>query len=69
MLVKGLIVLVFLFIVSSLFYALYAMAKDKGKSKRTVNALTVRISVSIALLILLLVMYKLGYITPHNVLK
>ena len=67
MLVKGIIVLVFLFIVFSLFFALYAMAKDKGKTNRTVKALTVRISVSIVLLLLLLAMYKLGYIHPQKI--
>ncbi len=66
MIVKGLIILFFFFIVFSLFYALYTMAKDKSKTNRTVKALTVRIASSIALLIFLMVMYKLGYITPHN---
>ena len=67
MIVKGLIVLIFLFIVFSLFFALYTMAKDKSRTNRTVKALTVRIAGSIALLIFLMIMYKAGYITPHNV--
>ncbi len=67
MVVKILIVLVFFFIVFSLFFALYTMAKDKGKTNRTVKALTIRIAGSIALLIFLLIMHKLGYITPHKV--
>jgi len=67
MIVKGLIVLVFFFIVFSLFFALYTMAKDKSKTDRTVKALTVRIGASIALLIFLLVMHKLGYIAPQKI--
>jgi len=67
MLVKGLIILVFLFIVFSLFFALYTMAKDKGKTNRTVKALTIRISGSIALLIFLLIMHKFGFIEPQKV--
>lgn len=67
MIVKGLIVLVFFFIVFSLFFALYTMAKDKSKTNRTVKALTVRIGSSIALLIFLLIMHKLGYISPQKV--
>ena len=67
MVVKILIVLVFFFIVFSLFFALYTMAKDKSKTNRTVKALTVRIASSIALLIFLLIMYKLGYIEPQKI--
>ena len=67
MIVKGLIVLVFIFIVFSLFFALYTMAKDKSKTNRTVKALTVRIAGSIALLIFLMIMHKLGYISPQKV--
>jgi len=67
MIVKSLIVLVFFFIVFSLFFALYTMAKDKSKTNRTVKALTIRIASSIALLIFLLIMYKFGYISPQRV--
>lgn len=67
MVIKGLIVLVFFFIVFSLFFALYTMAKDKSKTNRTVKALTIRIGSSIVLLIFLMVMYKLGYISPQRV--
>ncbi len=67
MIVKSIIVLVFFFIVFSLFFALYTMAKDKSKTHRTVKALTIRIAGSIALLIFLLIMYKLGYISPQRV--
>ncbi len=67
MIVKSVIVLVFLFIVFSLFFALYTMAKDKSKTHRMVKALSLRIAGSIVLLIFLLVMYKLGYISPHAI--
>jgi len=42
------------------------MAKDKSKTHRTVKALTLRIAGSIALLVFLLIMYNLGYISPHG---
>jgi hypothetical protein len=38
--------------------------RDKGKSNRTVQALTMRVGFSVALFILLLVLYKFGYIQP-----
>jgi len=44
MIIKYLIVIVFIAILLSLGSGLYFMLKDKGKSKRMVNSLTVRIS-------------------------
>ncbi len=66
MFIKIVIVAVFLMIVSSLFSALLFFYKDKGASKRTVKALTVRISLSILLFILLLVGYYFGLISPQK---
>jgi heme A synthase len=56
--------LLFLIIIS-LFFALYTLVKDRGQTKRTVRALTVRISLSILLIIILLVSYKAGLIKPN----
>ena len=64
MLIKILIVAVFLMIVVSLFSALLFFYKDKGASKRTVKALTMRISLSIFLFVLLMVGYFFGLISP-----
>lgn len=65
MLFKIMVVAVLLVIVTSLFSALYFLAKDKEGKSRTVKALTLRISLSIVLFILLLLGYYFGLIgTP-----
>ena len=66
MFIKIVIVAVFLMIVTSLFSALLFFYRDKGASKRTVKALTVRISLSILLFVLLLVGYYFGLISPQK---
>ena len=66
MFIKIVIVAVFLMIVTSLFSALLFFYKDKGASKRTVKALTVRISLSILLFALLMVGYYFGLISPQK---
>ena len=66
MLIKIFIVAVFLMILVSLFSALLFFYKDKGASKRTVKALTIRISLSIALFMLLMVGYYFGLISPQK---
>ena len=60
------VVLVFVaFILFSLFSALYFLMKDKGQSRRTVKALTIRVVLSIVLFVLLLIGFKLGLITQR----
>ena len=66
MLTKIFIIAVFLMIVVSLFSALLFFYKDKGASKRTVKALTIRISLSIFLFVLLMVGYFFGLISPQK---
>jgi small neutral amino acid transporter SnatA (MarC family) len=63
---KVIVVIVFLGILASLGSALIYMVKDKGRSDRTVRALTVRISLSVGLFLLLFVLYGLGLIEPHG---
>lgn len=66
MLIKVIIVLTLIFIVGSLFSALFFLAKDKNGGERTVKALTVRIGLSITLFILLMLGYYFGLIgQPH----
>jgi predicted Na+-dependent transporter len=60
--IKIIIVLMLLFIVASLFSALFYLGKDKGASDRTAKALTLRIGLSILLFIMLLVGYYTGLI-------
>ena len=57
------LVLVFVaFILFSLFSALYFLIKDKGRSTRTVKALTIRVVLSIVLFVLLLLSFHFGFI-------
>jgi Protein of unknown function (DUF2909) len=52
-------------VVISLFSGLYFMYKDKGNSKRAVNALTIRVGLSITIIVILVVSYFLG-LFPKN---
>ncbi len=65
--IKLLIVLVLVAIVASLGSGLFHLVKDEGKSKRMVNALTLRIALSVLLFVLLFVAWKSGLIAPHGV--
>ncbi len=58
------LVLVFiLFILVSLFSALYYVWKDRGKSDRAVKALTIRVALSLVLFALLMLGYRFGLIS------
>lgn len=46
---------------------LYYMLTDKGRSDRTVKALTRRIGLSVALIVLVLLAIWMGWIRPHGV--
>jgi hypothetical protein len=64
--VYRIIVIAFLFIIlSSLASALFYLVKDKGKSDRTVRALTVRISLSLGLFLLLMAGHYFGIVPPR----
>jgi succinate dehydrogenase hydrophobic anchor subunit len=67
MFTKFLIIIVMIAILYSLGSGLFYLIKDKGKSKRTIRALTWRIGLSIGLFILLFIAFALGLITPHGV--
>ena len=64
---KILILVIFLGILISLGSGLYYLVNDKGDSKRTLRALTLRISLSMGLFIILMVLVGLGVIQPHGV--
>lgn len=66
LLIKALILAGLVAIVASLGAGLYFMLTDKGQSRRTVNALTVRITLSVTLFLLLLLGIVTGVITPHT---
>ncbi len=65
--IKILIVACLLGIIASLGNGLFHLVKDKGDSKRMVNALTIRIALSVALFILLFIAWRQGLIQPHGV--
>ena len=60
---KIVVILFLVFILGSLFSALYFLVRDKGQGERTVKALTVRITLSVVLFVLLMLGYYSGLIT------
>ena len=60
---KIVVILFLVFIVGSLFSALYYLVRDKGRGERTVKALTIRITLSVTLFLLLMLGYYFGFIT------
>jgi hypothetical protein len=61
--VKIIVILFLVFIVGSLFSALYFLVRDKGQGTRTVKALTVRVTLSVILFALLMLGIYTGLIT------
>ena len=64
---KLIIVLLLLVILYNLGAGLYYMMTDKGKTNRTVRALTWRIGLSVLLILLVIVGIATGVIQPHGV--
>lgn len=64
-LVTALILFVLLCIITSLGMGLYYLVTDRGKTKRTVKALSVRIILSFLLFIALILAFAFGLISPH----
>lgn len=60
---KIVVILFLVFIVGSLFSALFFLVRDKGQGERTVRALTVRIALSLTLFALLVLGYHFGFIS------
>jgi len=60
---KIVVILFLVFIVGSLFSALYFLVRDKGQGERTVKALTVRVVLSVVLFALLMLGIYTGLIT------
>lgn len=67
MLAKIVIVAIFIGVLASLGSGLFYLVKDRGRSERTVRALTIRVAISIGLLCLLVVLWMLGLIQPHGI--
>lgn len=67
LLFKLILVILLLFVVGSLFTALYFLVKDPSRSKRVVRSLSWRIGLSLFILLLLFIGIQVGLITPHGV--
>jgi len=67
--IKLLLVIAFLAVILwNLGAGLYYMLVDKGKTRRTVNALTRRIALSVGLILIVIFSIWMGWITPHGVM-
>ncbi|HEY4370715.1 MAG TPA: twin transmembrane helix small protein [Burkholderiales bacterium] len=64
---KIFVVIILITILISLGSALVFLVKDGGKTKRTVNALTVRISLSLGLFLFLMFGYYMGWFVPNTI--
>ena len=62
---KILVVGLLFLVVVSLFSGLFFMYRDKGNSKRMVNALTIRVALSVVIFLVLIGSYFFGLI-PHR---
>ncbi len=68
MLLKFVVVILLLVVLASLGSALVYLVKDRGSTRRTLNALTLRIGLSVVVFLLLLIGFATGLITPHGVM-
>lgn len=66
---KVIIIVFVLGILAALGSALLALLRHKGDSKRTVNALTIRVALSVCLFLVLMLSFKMGWIHPHGVMN
>ncbi|MDB5854957.1 MAG: rane protein [Herminiimonas sp.] len=64
---KIIVAIAFVLIIGSLASALFFLMRDKGRTDRTVWALTMRVGLSVVLFVLLLLAYRLGYIQPTGI--
>ena len=65
--IKVIIVLAFIGIIASLASGLFYLVHDRGNSRRTLRALTMRIGLSIGLFAFLMILIAFGVIEPHGV--
>ncbi len=65
--VKVIIVIAFVGIVASLASGLFSLVNDKGDSRRTLKALTIRIGLSVGLFLFLMALIAFDVIEPHGV--
>jgi hypothetical protein len=63
---KIVVIIVLIAILGTLGSALVFLVKDGGKTRRTVNALTLRIGLSVVLFLFLMFGYYMGWFVPNN---
>ena len=63
---KGLVILLLLSVLVSLFSGLVFLVRDKGRSERTLKSLALRIAISLALFLILFIGLASGLIRPHG---
>ena len=63
---KIIVVLILLTILASLASAVVFLVKDGSRTRRTVNALTVRIALSVVLFLFLMFGYYMGWFVPNQ---
>ncbi len=61
---KILLIVLLVLVLISLFSGLFFMYKDKGNSRRVVNALTIRIGLSVLIIAIVIAGYFLGLLPP-----
>ncbi len=61
---KIVLVVLLILVVVSLFSGLFFMYRDKGQSKRAVNALTIRVALSLTIFAIIIAGYLLGWLPP-----
>ncbi|MBN1378145.1 MAG: twin transmembrane helix small protein [Gammaproteobacteria bacterium] len=66
---KLFIIAILLLIFASMGSALVFMLRDKGRSRRTVKALSWRIGLSVLAFLLLWIAYAAGWIQPHGIIS
>lgn len=64
--IKILVLAIFFGILISLGSGLYYLIKDKGDSRRTLRALTLRVGLSVGLFAFLMLLVALDVIQPHG---
>ena len=63
LLVFAILIAIFISLIGGLFF----LAKDQGKSRRTMYSLTLLVALSVSLFILLFIGYLTGLIQPHGI--
>jgi hypothetical protein len=64
---KILIIIVMLVILGALASGLFFLVRDRGKSNRTLKALTLRIGFSLGVFVFLWVAFYFHWLTPHGI--